>query len=178
MKKLLVIVPVFALLLAACRPQSVTGDAGYYSITAFRDALTKGKPVKTFTKTLSLNGQTETKQVTDSLHLQIAFFEEFEINKPAYRNSYVVDSIVNTDSTYKHYVLKPELKFPVKDVKYTQLKSGATTIECVAEVKNLLTLNKKNLQVHYTPWGGLDYTYTVVEELQGASPTTTVITLN
>lgn len=158
-------------------------DTGYYSITALRDTLTKGKPVLKFKKTLVVDGKEETQLITDSLHLQIHFFEDFEINKPSYKGAYTADVTLAVDAqklgqTVKesNYKLKPDFKFPVKEFRWI-VNGSNTTINATSKVKNLLTSITKKLVVDSDSTGFIRYYYSVTEEMQGSEPTNTKITL-
>jgi hypothetical protein len=132
-----------------------------------------------------VDGKEETQLITDSLHLQIHFFEDFEINKPAYKGAYSIDSLTfeNTENLSKSvkddiYKLKPEFKYPVKE--FRSIVGGGyntTLIDATSKVKNLLTSITKNLVVESDSLVFKKYTYTIKEEMQGSEPTTTKIIL-
>lgn len=178
MNKLFALASILIIVLASCRPEGgMNADAGYYSITALRDSLTKGKPVYNFQKTLVVDGKEETQLITDSLHSQIAFFEHFEINKPSYRDAYrIVEDTASRPVKYTGYYLKPDFKYPVKEFHVTN-EEGKLSITALSIEKNLLTTTTKELRV--TTYGKVfvSYSYNVLEELKGGSPSSTKIVL-
>jgi hypothetical protein len=92
--KLRPVLVVFLLMAASCKPE-VKDDKGqleYFDIKKYfnAEALRLAKQYPHITKTVSYNGQAETKTVTIK-HWQQEFssFIESDINKPAWRDSYV-----------------------------------------------------------------------------------------
>lgn len=178
MKKLFALVSILIVVLASCRPKGgMDADTGYYSITALRDSLAKGKPVYKFKKTLVVDGKEETQLITDSLHLQIYFFEDFEINKPSYKGAYTVSTEREQDIVdYRKYMLNPDFKYPVKEFSYA-VNNKHTTIKATSIVNNLLTTITKQLVVDSDSTGFIKYFYSVTEEMRGSETTNTKITL-
>jgi hypothetical protein len=178
MKKLFALLPILIIVAASCRPKGgMDADAGYFSITALRDSLIKGKPVYNFQKTLVVDGKEETQLITDSLHSQIAFFEHFEINKPSYRDAYtLVEDTSGRPVKYTAYYLKPDFKYPIKEF-HVSYENGKLSIAALSVEKNLLTTTTKELNVTTYSKVFVSYTYSVLEELKGGSPSSTKIVL-
>lgn len=183
MKKLLALVSILIVVLASCRPKGgIDANTGYFSITALRDSLTKGKPVLKFKKTLFVEGKSETRNITDSLHLQIAFFEHFEINKPAYRGAYTVDTTTSTPDSSgscqdSKYTKKEEFKFPVTYFANSKCQNGHSYITAKSTESNLLTTIAKTLIVEADSKGFLSFNYEIHETLNGGAPSSTIIML-
>jgi hypothetical protein len=163
----------------------MNADAGYYSITALRDSLIKGKPVYNFQKTLVVDGKEETQLITDSLHLQISFFEHFEINKPSYKGAYTLEKLLVEDGENRgetvvvnEFKRKPEFKYPVTSLTtYTRKHVNKLEVQVVSLEKNLLTNITKKLTVFTDSLGFTAYMYSVTEEMQGSESTNTKIIL-
>jgi hypothetical protein len=183
MKKLFALVSILIVVSASCRPKGgMDANTGYFSITALRDSLTKGKPVLKFNKTLFVEGKSETQTITDSLHLQIAFFEHFEINKPAYRGAYAVDTITSTPDSSgicidEKYTKNEEFKFPVIYFSHSKCQNGHTYITAKSIESNLLTTITKTLNIEADNNRFLSYSYEIHETLNGGAPSSTIIML-
>ncbi len=183
MKKLFALVSILIVVLASCRPKGgIDANTGYFSITALRDSLTKGKPVLKFKKTLFVEGKSETQTITDSLHLQIAFFDHFEINKPAYRGAYTVDTITSKpDGTGichdTKYTKNEKFKFPVTYFSHSKCENGHTYITAKSIESNLLTTIAKTLRIDADNNRFLSYNYEINETLNGGAPSSTIIML-
>ncbi|UPT66748.1 MAG: hypothetical protein M0D57_20325 [Sphingobacteriales bacterium JAD_PAG50586_3] len=174
MKKLFALVSILIIVSASCRPEGgMNADAGYFSITALRDSLIKGKPVYNFQKTLVVDGKSETQLINDSLHLQIHFFEDFEINKPSYKGAYIVDTLNSTPDSAGalvhriEYKRKPEFKYPVTFSSYTDKSNGTKIISITSEVVNLLTVIRKELTIEINNTGFVKYSYSITQEFAG-----------
>lgn len=183
MKKLLALLSI-VIVIASCRPKGGTGaDTGYFSMAGFVAELCKGNPVYQFKKTLTVQGVSETKIISDSLKKQITFFDHFEINKPSYRDAYTVktfptppDYLSGVSAKETDYNLKPDFKYPVKEFKLSVI-GNTTTINATSIEKNLLTLTTKELIVVSDAKGFVSYSYSISEDLRGGSPSSTKIVL-
>lgn len=181
MKKLLALLSI-VIVIASCRPKGGTGaDTGYFSMAGFVAELCKGNPVYQFKKTLTVQGVSETKIISDSLKKQITFFDHFEINKPSYRDAYTVKITLAEDTIGQtvndtDYNLKPDFKYPVKEFKLS-VNGNTTTINATSIEKNLLTLTTKQLHVVSDDKGFVSYSYSISEDLRGGSPSSTKIVL-
>lgn len=88
------------LLLPACKPEIKEGEvkAKYFDLKAYFNAESSrlsrlNKPVR---KTVTHNGVTETKEVKiDDWSRELSLFSESDINKPAWRDSYSVQTTPN-----------------------------------------------------------------------------------
>lgn len=111
--------------LFGCKQGSTKTDLGYFSAVHLVDSLKEKNVVVTVTKTVVVDGKTETKTITDSLINLIHFIKEFEINKPAYKGGFSIErnALLCDSSGCKmihyptiEYTLKKGVKMPVKKI--------------------------------------------------------------
>jgi hypothetical protein len=179
MNKLFALASILIIVLASCRPEGgMNADAGYFSITKLKNDIALGVPqINKFKKSLTVDGKTET-IIVDSLKFdEVVFIADFEINKPAYKNSYKVEKSTNGLAETTVYTLKEGFKFPVKRIEYSKANNGSIKVVADLIVKNLMTTNFKHFEGTYSPDGNMGYTYTITEELVGLSPSKSIYTL-
>lgn len=142
------------LLLAACsQPQQAKRTSVYFDLKGFLDqqiaALNAQNPL--VSKTALVSGQPETHQTRQVDWVkELELFEQADLNKPAYVNSYFTEEISKTTTTYR---LKSDEDLPVqyleviKDEKTGQpLKVKATlrTKNYLYESERTLSLTARN----------------------------------
>lgn len=103
----------FAAALPACRPtvKENAGQLKYFDIKGFfkADSARLTREHKLITKTVAYNGNPETKKVyIDNWGREFELFTSSDINKPAWRDSYTIQSSNNGIITYK--ANSPDLK--------------------------------------------------------------------
>ncbi len=125
MYKYFPLIIILGVALFGCKQDNTKTDLGYFSAPHLVDSLKEKKAIVTVSKTVVIDGKSETKTITDSLIKFIKFLEEFEINKPAYkggfnieRNALLCDSsgckMIHYPTT--EYTLKKGVKMPVKKI--------------------------------------------------------------
>ena len=178
MKKLIALLPILIIVAASCRPKGgMDANTGYFSATHFRDSVCIRMPDYDYNKTLIVDGKAETISVKGQKINQVDFVKSFEINKPAYRNSYSVNTTKIVGGVAVTYTLNNGLKYPVKFIKYTKLDNGACTIVGNTLENNLITTIKREIQVDFTATGFSKLDYKVEDKLTGSSPSITEIKL-
>ena len=139
---------VFLLAVAGCRP-AVKNDklqTKYFDIKKYFSAeaarLTKQYP--RILKTVSYNGQQETKQINiKHWQQELNLFIESDINKPAWRNSY---AIVTTDTGITYTTVDTTLH--TQQISITLKDKKVTGIHIINLTQNMLYQTKENLFYH------------------------------
>lgn len=140
----------FLLLLAACsQPQQAKRTNVYFDLKGFLDqqiaALNTQKPL--VSKTALVGAQPETHQTRQVDWVrELELFEQADLNKPAYANSYFTEEISKSTTTYR---LKSGEDLPVQYLEIIKdEKSGQPLkVKATLRTKNYLYESERNLSL-------------------------------
>ncbi|MGY2130651.1 hypothetical protein ACW9KT_00375 [Hymenobacter sp. HD11105] len=167
------------LLATACGPESAPASkqAGrrplYFDIKSFLDAqtqdLTRRKPA--VEKRVKLRGgQIETTRVPEvEWDNELQIFYQTDINKPALRGAYQIDSVIQEDGRLRRtYRRKPDVENAVERLTVISLPSApaaAQEITATLTQDNPLFFSQKRVALHAANGRLLDYQVTGVQKL-------------
>ena len=146
MKRLL---PLLLLLTACSQPQQAKRTNVYFDLKGFLDqqiaTLNAGKPLVSKTALVGEQPEThQTRQVDWARELEL--FEQADLNKPAYANSYFIEEISKTTTTYR---LKSGEDLPVQYLEVIKDEKTAQPLKVKATLrtKNYLYESERNLSL-------------------------------
>jgi len=138
---------IFCTLLSACNEEVKENQTNKYFdlkglIASQIKILIKRKPE--VQKSILIAGKSENKAVkTIDWAKELALFIQADLNKPAFSQSYQVDS----SSTGVKYTLKETEKLPVKYLNITKLEAGRINIEALINNENYLYKTERHLSL-------------------------------
>jgi hypothetical protein len=167
------------LLATACGPESAPASkqAGrrplYFDIKSFLDAqtqdLTRRKPAVE-KRVMLRGGQTETTRVPEvEWDKELQIFYQTDINKPALRGAYQIDSVVQEDGRLRRtYWRKPDVESTVERltvISSPTAPAAAQEITATLTQDNPLFFSQKRVALHAANGRLLDYQVTGVQKL-------------
>lgn len=159
---------IYLLLCVACTdilPQKTTAERQYFDLIGFFEreiAQLKGTTVQ---KSVTLNDQTElqTSQLTDWTN-ELSIFTASDINKPAFRDSYQIDSIWLADTLRISYTaLNPKLR--TQSLRIDQLRSTQSISHIAIDNRVKNPLYELSEVLHYAP--ARQYTISSRQKVRG-----------
>jgi len=135
------------LLLTACMPENRRESANfYYDLPVALQGLKSENAI--FLKTTVAEGKTQSKELKEINWVkELAFFEQINLNKSAFRGMYQEKRIQKQDTTFIYYTTKSE-ELKVKNLNITLLKDSSLIMaEAFIKTDNYLYSSEKNLML-------------------------------
>lgn len=160
---------IYLLLCVACTdilPQKTTTERQYFDLIGFFEREITQLKGTTVQKSATLNGQTElqTSQLADWAS-ELSIFTASNINKPAFRDSYQVDSIWLAADTLRitYTALSPKLR--TQSLRIDQLRSTQRISHIAIDNRVKNPLYELSEILHYTP--ARQYTVSSWQKVRG-----------